>query len=103
MTPYEFAGLFFDLGIPVRHNDALKMAPPYLVYTEYERPRFIADNSGAEGGWKIQLDYYTKKEFDPLAETIEGILDANDIAFSRLKDFEKDTGYHHHIFDCEVI
>lgn len=51
---------------------------------------------------RFQVDRFTKTESDSTALAIWIALeDRDDIAFEYLVDYEPDTGYIHHIFDCE--
>jgi hypothetical protein len=53
--------------------------------------------------WKVQVDRFTKTDNDTIALGILNALEAAKIPHTYLIDYEKDTGYHHHIFDCEVV
>lgn len=76
----------------------------YTVWTPYgENPNF-AGNRRNEVAQQIQIDRFTKDDPDRVASEIYAALDAAEfVAFSYQLDYERDTGYFHHIFDCEVI
>lgn len=75
----------------------------YTVWREYKYVRLDGDNQSAERTVKIQVDRFTKIEDDPEVNAITDLLDEqDDIAFTYLVDYEHDTGYIHHIWDCEV-
>ena len=72
------------------------------VWSEYRRLGRFADGQNA-GGWKVQIDRYTKDEADGIADAIEVAIEAApDIAAEHLVDFDPDSGMTRHIFDCEV-
>jgi hypothetical protein len=49
------------------------------------------------------IDFYTKTEFDDLADEIQKTLIAHNIAFSLfLIQYEKETGYIHYTWNWEV-
>lgn len=75
----------------------------YTTWHEYMRlPETSDDVHG--GGWRFQIDRFTKDEDDPVAAQIESVLSEHpNVAYSYQVDFETDTEYIHHIFDCEAI
>jgi len=76
----------------------------YTVWREYGMKPLAADNHHADRAMKVQVDRFTKIEDDPVADALFAALDGRDeVAFEYLVDYEVDTGYIHHIFDCEVI
>lgn len=76
--------------------------PNYTTWIDFGRKKLMANNRVAERAHKVQIDRFTKIEDDPIAEAITAVLDENEIAYEYLCDFEQDTGYIHHIWDCEV-
>lgn len=75
----------------------------YTTWQEYAQLPHSSDDVN-ERGWKFQIDRYTKLEGDPVAAAIENTLSAMDnVAYTYLVDVELETGYIHHIFDCEVV
>ncbi len=72
------------------------------VWHEYRRVNHHADGKNL-GGWKVQIDRYTKDEDDTVAATIEAAIEESvEIAAEHLVDRDTDTGLIRHIFDCEV-
>lgn len=53
--------------------------------------------------WQIQVDRFTKIENDPVVAAMTAALEAADVACEYLVDYEQDTGYIHHIWDCQVL
>jgi hypothetical protein len=75
---------------------------PCTVWREYQRVGHHADGQH-QGGWKVQIDRYTKDEADAIAAAIEVAIEVSvDIAAEHLVDYDTDTGMIRHIFDCEV-
>jgi hypothetical protein len=102
MTLLEFKDLLLTTGLPVHHYHAHKQTNRYIVWAEYGGHNQTADNAITEKAIRVQVDLFTKTEFDPAVEAINSLLDRDDISFKYLCDYEPDTGYIHHIWDTEV-
>lgn len=73
----------------------------YTVWHEYGRVGLYGDGQ-EEGSIKFQVDRFTRDEDDAVAAALLAALDgADDITVDYRVDYEKDTGYIHHIYDCE--
>lgn len=73
----------------------------YTVWREYRRLPATADDRHVPG-WAFQIDRFTQLEYDPVADDIEEVLESTpNVSYSYSVDFENDTGFIHHIFDCE--
>lgn len=101
MTLQEFRDILLTADSGALHYKSMKNTN-YTVWAEYGEKSLNADNRREDKAWKIQVDRFTKIEYDPIADLIGAALDRDDISFSYLCDYEKDTGYIHHIWDCEV-
>ena len=76
---------------------------PYTVWRERRPLPYTADGQHI-GALRFQVDRFTKSENDAIAAALFAALEAReDVAFEYLPDYEPDTGYIHHIFDCEGI
>lgn len=76
----------------------------YTVYAELNAEPLYADGVPAEVVEHVQVDYYTRDENDPTARRFLDAFTQNDlIACEYQTDFESDTRYIHHIYDCEVV
>ena len=95
MTLQEFRDILLAADPQASHYKSMQ-TPNYTVWREFGK-RAIPEQT-----WKIQVDRYTKIEYDPVVALITTALNIDDIAYEYLCDFEKDTGYIHHIWDCEV-
>ena len=100
----EFRDLLLSADPQARHYTHVKDGKtPYTTWAEYLRMQGSADNR-RNSGWRIQIDRYTKAEFDPVAERIETMLDRSDgITYEYRVDYDQDSGYIRHTFDCEAI
>lgn len=99
MTVREIKALVASIDPAARHYESAQRGN-YTTWMEYMRTGLAADD-GNPDGWKFVVERFTTQEFDPVAEAIEAGLDADDrVAFTYNVDYENDTGYIHHIFDC---
>lgn len=103
MTLSEIQALVVSGDAQARHYDTRAHGQAYTVWREYRRLDTIADDLHEEG-WAFQVDRFTKAESDAVAEALFAALDADPrVAVDYKVDYEPDTGYIHHIFDCEAI
>lgn len=73
----------------------------YTEWREYELIGFCSDDEHEEG-WKFQINRYSKQEGDAIALAFLRALNKDErVAFDYQTDYEVDSGYIHHIFDCE--
>ena len=85
------------------YESAHRDGEAYTVWREKRALDFMGDGMHM-GGIKFQIDRFAKLEGDFIAASLYAALEArDDIAFEYLTDYEPDTGYIHHIFDCEGI
>ena len=77
----------------------------YTVWSPYRYGHLAGENDTAEQSARIQVDRFTKDDNDAIVAAIHAALRAHcdEIAFEYQVDFEQDTGYLHHIWDCEVV
>ena len=103
MTLSEIKALVIAVDPNAQHYDSAKKGAAYTVWREVRPLGFMADNRH-EGAIKFQIDRFTKTENDTIAASFFSALEGNDrVAFSYEIDYEPDTGYIHHIFDCEGV
>ena len=85
------------------YHSAHRPGEAYTVWYEVQRAGLFANNVRPDKSWRFQIDRFTKNEFDPIPAALEAALDADPrIAYDHLTDYEPETGYIHHIFDCEA-
>lgn len=103
MTLDEIKALVLSADAEAQHYESAKKGAAYTVWREYQRLPMMADGQH-QGGIRFQIDRFTKTENDAIAAAIEAALEASDrVAYTYLTDYEPDTRYIHHIFDCEGI
>lgn len=74
----------------------------YTVWAEYGTNSMRGNDTTGERAYKVQVDRFTKTENDPVVAAITAMLDEQCYGYEYLVDYEQDTGYIHHIWDCEV-
>lgn len=85
------------------YESAYRGGDSYTVWYEVQRAGLMADNKRPCKSWRFQIDRFTKDENDPIAAQLEAALEACPfVSYDYLVDYERDTGYIHHIFDCEA-
>lgn len=102
MTLDDLKNLLLTVTPNTYHYAAFEKPDQYIVWAEYGANPLSADSRYPEKAFKLQVDYFTKMEFDPNVAKIEAVLDTDEISYDCLVDYEDDTGYIHHIWDCEV-
>jgi hypothetical protein len=105
MTLQNLRDTLLTIGPPVFHYSASGQTGNYIVWAEDgEGPSGHADNHKTTQVLTGTIDYFTKTEFDPVIQQIEGALNSTDIAW-RLSSVqhEKDTGYIHHEWTWEIV
>lgn len=101
MNLTEFRDLLLTVDPKASHYES-KQKENYTVWAEYGANRFTAGDTEAERTLKIQIDRFTKIEYDPMADAITAMLNENNICYEPHTDFEEKTGLTHHFWDCEV-
>lgn len=88
---------FLTLNCTVTHYRR-STRPPYLVWTEKgEEESFEANNRKAEQQISGIVDYYTKREFDPIVDDAQEILNGEEVGW-RLDSvqYEEETNLIHY-------
>lgn len=84
-----------------RYESSHAGSEAYTVWRELGPANIFADGQH-QGVMRFQVDRFTKTEDDTVAAAIYTALEArDDVTFEYIVDYETDTGYIHHIFDCE--
>lgn len=102
MTLQEFRNILLTADPQAVHYKSMKK-DNYTRWQEYGDNALTADSVRKEKAWKIQVDRFTKVEYDLIVNQISSVLDRDDISYDYHVDYESDTGYIHHIWDCEVV
>lgn len=102
MTTAEIKAILVEIDPDIQRYESTKRnSAAYTVWREYNALAIFADGRH-QGGIRFQVDRFTKTEDDAIANALFEALDArDDITLDYLVDYESDTGYIHHIYDCE--
>lgn len=77
--------------------------PPYIVWAEDGSDNLLADDSHAEQAISGTIDLYTKKENDPLMDSIERLLDGKGFGwYFNSSQYETETGLLHFEWVFEI-
>lgn len=101
MTLEDIRKLLTQADIGIRHYFSMEKEKDYTYWEETRRLPFTSDD-GHDEGWRFYVHRYTRQENDRVAADLFRILDAHPgIAVTETIDHDPDTGYIHHIFECE--
>lgn len=105
MTIEAFAELLFSIDPNAVRNEKIgQKGDAYTVFSDYSTSILYANGRPAGFLHKIQVDYFTRTEDDPVAfRFLRTFAENDEITCDYQKDFETDSRYFHHIFDCEVV
>lgn len=103
-TLENFAKTLAGLPVSVSHFRRGKIAPPFVVWQEEsEGESFLAENGRAEPMISGSLDYYTKKEYDPVVEQISQMLAQITETWELVTVmYEEETELMHYSWDWEL-
>jgi hypothetical protein len=104
VTLRDFGERLAGLGVPAYHYIAQAQPHKYIVWGEYDTIRYHADDAPRATIKRVQINYFTKHEFDEIVEAIDGFLIEHEISFEGPQViYEDDTRYIHHLWECEVM
>lgn len=92
-------------GLTVYHYWRSSLPVPCCVYYEHGDVGMQADNHKSEYAVEVYVDYYTKVEYDPVADAIMEVLSTTEnigVSYEGA-EFEEDTNLIHHSWACEVL
>ena len=104
MTLDEIKGLLTSADPEIRHYFSDEDSEAYSYWEETRRLGFTADDEhpAADQAWHFYVHRFTRIEGDPVAAQIFETLDGDPRTTVRWQTaFDRDSGYIHHIFDCE--
>lgn len=92
------------LPVGVYHYRRPKNEAPFAVWQENgEGDSFHADNGKKEQAITGTLDYFTRTEFDPVADEIQDILEASCASWKLLSvQYEEETDMIHYEWEWEM-
>lgn len=103
MTLQDIKALVLSADPSAQHYGSTDADVDYTTWREYRRLS-MTSNDAHVMGWAFQIDRFTQTEFDPIAQAVEDALTAAPgVAYSYQVDYDPQTGYIHHIFDCEGL
>lgn len=101
MTLSEIKALLGRADPDIRHYFSMSDAEAYTYWTETQQLALTADDKHDEG-WRFYVHRFTRDENDATAAAIFSALDGDPrIAVRRRTEYERDSGYIHHIYECE--
>ena len=102
MTIAEIQTLVVSADPPAKHYFTTQSGGAYTYWEETQRLPTIGDDHHIEQAWRFYVHRYTQDDFDQVADNIFEVLD-NDPRTSvrHTIDYDPETDYIHHIFECE--
>lgn len=101
MTLTDIRDLLVSVDPDIKHYFTDSNADAYSYWEEARRLSLFSDDRH-EQAWRFYVHRYTKAEDDVMASQLFDALDQDPrIAFQYTVDFDVDSGYIHHIYDCE--
>ena len=104
MTLREIKAVLAAVDPGVRFGWSMGTGADYTYWEPHGRLPLTADDRHVEEGWAFTVHRFTRREDDPVAPALFAALDGNpNIAVTWNIDTEAETGYIHHILDCEAV
>lgn len=105
MTLIDLRDLLLTVGVPIFHYEAHEQDGNYIVWAEDGQGDTVsADNQMEDQVIQGTIDYYTKKEFDSIFETIQQTLNSAEISWKLNSiQHERETGYIHYEWIWELV
>lgn len=101
MTLSDIRTLLVSVDPGIRHYFSTETDRDYSFWEEGRRLPLMAEDRHDEA-WRFYVHRFTRDEFDPVARLFFETLDADPrTTVIHTVDFEADTGYIHHIYECE--
>ena len=101
MTLEDIRALLVSVDPDIRHYFSTETSRDYSYWEETQRLPFTADDVHEEG-WRFYVHRFTRDERDPIAPRLFAVLESDPGTTVKWKvDHEPDSGYIHHIFECE--
>ena len=101
MTTQDIRTLLVSADPKISHYFSVNTDRDYTYWKETKRLALTSDD-GHDEAWRFYVHRFTRDEHDPVAELIFRTLDTDPrVTVSHTTDFEQDTKYIHHIFECE--
>lgn len=104
MTLSEIKALLVSADPNIKHYFSNESSEAYSFWEETRRLGFTAEDNHpvSDQAWRFYVHRYTKIEGDPVAAVIFETLDHDPRTTVRwIVDFDNESGYIHHIYECE--
>lgn len=102
MTLEEIKNLLVTVDPDIKHYFTMGTGDAYTYWEETKRLPSMANGVHSEVGWRFYVHRFAKAQGDTMAASIFQALDDDvRVAVSWTVDYEPETGYIHHIFECE--
>jgi hypothetical protein len=105
MTQSEIKALLVSADPDIKHYFSMHNSEePYSYWEETQQIGPVQDDlhDVADQAWRFYVHRYTRTEGDPVAGAIFETLDQDPRTTVIWRtDFDRDSGYIHHIFECE--
>lgn len=101
MTLSDIRELLVSVDPEIRHYHSTSDAEAYTYWQETQRLPVMADDEHEEA-WRFYVHRYTRVEDDEIANRLFEALDqCEDTTVRHLVDYDSESGYIHHIYECE--
>ena len=101
MTLEDIRQLVVSVDQNARHYHSMSGEDAYTYWEETQLLPFTSDDRHDEA-WRFYVHRYTKNESDTLAASLFTALDTDPrVTVIYTTDYETDSGYIHHIYQCE--
>lgn len=104
MTLNDIRDMLVSVDPDIKHYFSAAEGEAYSYWEETQRIPFVGNDRYPSGdeAWRFYVHRYTKTSGDQIALAFFETLDEDVRTAVRWTiDFENDTGYIHHIFECE--
>lgn len=106
MTIAEVASMIGSIGLDYAYYqfpEASGQAPPFVLFYYPEDNDFIADGSNYVKKCSLIIELYTDNKDFELESTVEAVLKANDLVYSRAEQYIDSERMYEVIYQTEVI
>lgn len=104
MSLQEFRDLLLTVTDAVYHFEAAKEKEEYIVWQELKDGGLYGSDNLCEKVKKVQVDFFTKKEFPEMLERLKAALKNDCIAYDEpIPSFDPETKQFRYIIECEVV
>lgn len=104
MTLTEIKELLVTVDPKIKHYFSMEKARRYSYWEETRRLPHVADDGhpSNEEGWRFYVHLFTTAQEDPMAAAFHRTLDGDPrTTVIWTVDHDAESGYIHHIFECE--